>query len=86
MIEYGPEGGVLRITMTRDGQSVTLSGYCRYWVTDDQMGGYGCSEHSYVGLVSYKWDSIRWVREQRIPIDIPILIGEWVSDEVWRAG
>lgn len=83
-IEWGPEGGVLRIVMRQGGQSLTLSGYCRYWMTDMQMGGFACPEHPEVGLVSYWWTGERFVRESRMPVGGPILEGEWLPDGVWH--
>ena len=87
-IQHGPEGGVLRIRCEAGGHTVVLSGYCRYWIEDVQVGGWGCPEHlGEVGsAVSYRWTGSRFVREARMPtLDGPILEGEWVPDDEWRA-
>ena len=85
-VEYGPAGGVLWVDATSHGQTVTLAGYCRYWIEGSQMGGFACLDHPEVGHVSYRWDGVRFVRERAMPtLDGDVLVGEWLPDAEWKA-
>ena len=86
-VRRGPAGGVLWLDAQSGGQSVSLGGYCRYWIEGEQFGGFSCPEHpDEVGAVSYRWDGSRWVRGSRLPtLAGPVLVGEWLPDADWKA-
>ena len=84
VVRHGPHGGVLWVDGVRDGQTVSLGGYCRYWLVGDAIGGTGCPDHPHIGRVSYRWDG-RWVKgTEHPPQDVVLLHGEWLPDDVWR--
>ena len=85
VVSYGPQGGVLWVDGVRDGQTVSLGGYCRYWTEGAAMGGTGCPDHPHIGRCSYRWDGGRWVKgHEHPPQGVELLHGEWLPDDVWR--
>jgi len=78
---------VLRVRLSAEGQSVTVSGWCRYWIGADGAGGFACDEHPDIGgPVFYRWDGSRFVRETSPADGVTVERGSWVSDEQWRKG
>lgn len=84
-IRHGPSGGVLWINAYAGDHHISLGGYCRYWIEDQQFGAYSCPEHTEFGSVSYLWTGSRFVREGKAPtFTTEIFEGEWLSDDEWE--
>lgn len=85
VVDRGSGGDVLRVRLTAADQSVTVVGWCRYWIDGDMAGGFACPDHPDIGgPVSYRWDGERFECSNLLPPSgIDVLVGEWVPDEEW---
>ena len=85
-VTRGPEGGVLWIDATANGQSIRVAGWCRYWIDGPCIGVFNCPEHQEFGKPTvHRWDGERFDTEPGAPPDgVQVLVGELLPDEKWR--